>query len=77
MDLEEEDGYRGNRDFINLPNKSFPAPVPFCQHLLDLQCVLCLLSPKVGNFLSYLFITTRLFLTFYFSPSFDLFTISK
>lgn len=52
-DLWEEAGCGWNRVFINLPNKSSPAPVPFQQHLPDLQPVQPLLSSEVGNFLSY------------------------
>lgn len=60
-DLSEEDRCGGNTDFINLPNKSSPAPIPFWQHLLGLQPVQPLLSPEVGNFLAYLFITAFVF----------------
>lgn len=53
--LLEAARYRRNRDFINLPNTS-PAPVPFWQHLLDLQPLHPLPSPQVGNFHSTPFI---------------------
>ena len=61
IDLSEEARCRGNRDFINVSNKSSLAPVPFWQHLLDLQLVEPLLSPEVGNFLSYPLITAFVF----------------
>jgi len=66
----EKAGCRGNRDFINLSNKSSPVSTPFWQHLLELQPVEPLLSSEVGNFLSCLLITANFFFFFFWQPCF-------